>query len=666
MPHAQTSLARRIKALQVCAAVLVLTCGPVRGVQITGYSAGANDRFSSGYPSLPVPNTSGSFLGLDYDWSGVGWSSDDATKGFGFLSPQHYLVARHYGGASTIRLFGGDGQLHSASQSSVTDTGYGIVFSGQTVGDISLGKLTAPVTQAWQIDRYAVLDLNTSSSSNSVYNTQPLLIYGRGPNGTQSPRIGAASVTSTTLSGANSYITTNRTTVQLEGGDSGSPVFIGWTNPNGGKELTILGNNAAINDTSNFLNYIGNSVLINQLNAMMNPDGFVLRVVGNPESTWQGGSGSVAQQTQLSRSGNWSGGQIPSDVFTLFDAAQTPYNAIVVNSATNLRGLAFKATAAAGDGFNFAGNSTLTIGRGGITNYDNSRQTITAPVTLGAPQFWDGGNGGITATNVNTGGRLLEVSGATIINGQISGAGGLALTSGSLVLSGNSTYTGKTWVHAGRLQVDGSISTSAAVALDPDGTLGGTGSVSTVSGSGSVEPGNSAGILTASSLDGSAGLDFRFEFTASGSPNFSSATSSGNDLLRLTGGTPFSQSLSSGNAVNIFLNIASLQVGTSLRGGFFTDSNSSFFNAIQSAAFIYLLANPTGQTSYNGINYDLYTGPLTFQVASVPITANFAGGTVNGQILEITVVPEPSSILFLVVALCAVPVVGVLRVRVFR
>ena len=82
-----------------------------RALDITGYSATVNDRFSSGFPTAPIANTDASFIGLPYDWSGVGWSATDGTKGFGFISPQHYLVARHYGGASTIRFVSPDGTL---------------------------------------------------------------------------------------------------------------------------------------------------------------------------------------------------------------------------------------------------------------------------------------------------------------------------------------------------------------------------------------------------------------------------------------------------------------------------------------------------------------------------------------------------------------------------
>jgi hypothetical protein len=201
--------------------------GRVDALDVTGYSAAVNDRFTSGFPTNPVPNASGSFVGAAYDWAGVGWETGFATKGFGFITAQHYLVARHYGGGSSITLRGGDGTLRAVTQASISDTGYGVVFQNETVGDLSIGRLTAAMPNNWQVARYTVLDLNASSVTNSSYTSQPLLVYGRGASGTNSPRIGAAVVASTVLSGSSSYVTssvTGSTSVQLQTGDSGSPI----------------------------------------------------------------------------------------------------------------------------------------------------------------------------------------------------------------------------------------------------------------------------------------------------------------------------------------------------------------------------------------------------------------------------------------------------------
>jgi nicotinamidase-related amidase len=95
-------------AVIVAAAVAAF---PVAAYDVVGYTAAANNRFSSGFPTAPVTNTSGSFVGLAYSWLGVGWATSDPTKGFGFLTPKHYLVAKHYGGAATINLLAAGGQV---------------------------------------------------------------------------------------------------------------------------------------------------------------------------------------------------------------------------------------------------------------------------------------------------------------------------------------------------------------------------------------------------------------------------------------------------------------------------------------------------------------------------------------------------------------------------
>ena len=207
----------------------------LRALQVTNYSSAVNDRFSSGFATNPVANTNTDFIGAGYDWSGAGWATTDGTKGFGFISPQHYLVATHYGGAAAISLQRTDGTLVTGSQSGVTNTGLGVPLGGTT--DLSLGTLNSPLGDPSLMARYGVLDLNASSTANSTsaYVNQPVYLYGRGPNGSSSPRIGLTTIAGVVSGGTNQYFTTPRTEVQLEAGDSGSPAFMVWTNVDGGK-----------------------------------------------------------------------------------------------------------------------------------------------------------------------------------------------------------------------------------------------------------------------------------------------------------------------------------------------------------------------------------------------------------------------------------------------
>lgn len=628
--------------------LLLLIAAPrvVPAVGITGYSSTVNDRFSSGYPTAPVTNTSPSFIGLGYDWLGVGWAANDATKSFGFISPRHYLVARHYGGAATIAYLDADGSVRSATQAGVTNTGYGLVFSGQTEGDLSIGRLTAPIPRSQGLPRYGVLDINATSTVNSSYDGLTLTVTGRGPNGTSSTRIGQTPITGTVLSGNDSYVVTGYGDVQLQVGDSGSPDFIMAPNANGDMELTILGNNAGTDfSTVNAMNYLANSTVMGAVNAITNPDGYALKMVGFPVAAWQGGSGPTA--ADLFVAANWTGGSVPTDDYAALGAAATT-RSLIVESSGMLRGLAFQT--AAGPGFTLSGPGTISLGRGGLTNYDPDRQTVTASVALTAAQYWNVGTGGITVHDVATGGFLLEIDGAGtgIVTGGISGTGGVALSGSGLTLSGASGYTGGTWVHDGTLVVTGAIAASSGVQLDAPATLAGTGSVAAISGAGTVGPGLSPGILTAPAVQPAGGLDFAFEFTRTGGPDYGHAAASGNDLLRLTAATPFATPLSSANVVGIYFDVSTLTTFQMYEGGFFTDRDQSFRTDIDGATFAYFVRDASGGTTYNGVRYSPYAGPFTFEIATVPVTAAFAGGTEAGFVTRVFVVPEPDGLTLVV------------------
>ncbi len=732
---------------------LLAACATSRALNVSGYSSAANDRFASGFPSSPVENGSGSFIGAGYDWSSVGWSSTDATKGFALLTPRHTLVARHYGGATNVR-FAGDAGIVSLTQSSVANTNLGLIFNGLAHGDLSVGRMTGIAPDSAGLPRLAVFDGNTSSTVNSSMNGRSLLVYGRGANATSSPRIGAATVEGTSVGGASGdFLRTTLASVTYQTGDSGSPVFTGWTDANGVARLALVGNGAAVDTTNgyNFINYLGAASVMAATNAITTADGFALRIVGDISNTWVG-----ASSTSLTNRGAWglsAPAAAPADKYVGFNGATAGNSRVVtVDAAANQRGLAFASTASASLGFTFGGGSTLTIGRGGVQNLDASRQTFGNALALGNHQWWHAGNGGITVTGaVATAGYLLESGGGELrLEGPVSGTGSLSVSDGTLTLAGanshsggtfvvgghlkvgsasatgsgartlldgrlssdgatartlanavtlsgdialgaagtgaltlsgnvslgsatrvvtidsattlggvlsngglakaglgllrltgNSAYAGGTQVREGTLAVDGS--TASAATIEAGATLGGRGSVGAISGAGRVAPGNSPGILTATSVDGAAGLDFAFEFGAAGEPTWSDAGASVNDVLRLTGETPFLAPLDLSNRVDLFLAVTSLGVGQAFRGGFFTDRDASFLPEILGADIRVHLLDPLGPTSHNGLAYSLYGGPLTLELDSVAVLATFASGTESGYVLQLTAIPEAST-----------------------
>ena len=137
-------------------------------------------------------------------------------------------------------------------------------------------------------------------------------------------------------------------------------------------------------------------------------------------------------------------------------------------------------------------------------------------------------------------------------------------------------------------------------------------------------------------------MDFAFELAQAGDPTWSSASASGNDLLRLTGATPFLADLTAANTVAIYLNVGPLAQGDSFRGGFFVDSDVDFLPKVAGAAYLFHLADTGGGILHNGLAYRTYDGPLAFQVTTSPASATFAGGTEAGYVLQFTAVPEPS------------------------
>jgi len=147
-------------------------------------------------------------------------------------------------------------------------------------------------------------------------------------------------------------------------------------------------------------------------------------------------------------------------------------------------------------------------------------------------------------------------------------------------------------------------------------------------------------------------MSFNFEFTSI-NPVYADASSSSNDLLRLTASTPFTASLTSANTVNIFFNVADLVDGTSYSGGFFTDSGVGVGNLIDSIVDAnvnyYVRGDGNGtDATYEGAgyytlsNYD--SGLAVVADAVTQGSADFAGGTVvDGAITQFNVVPEPST-----------------------
>jgi fibronectin-binding autotransporter adhesin len=150
--------------------------------------------------------------------------------------------------------------------------------------------------------------------------------------------------------------------------------------------------------------------------------------------------------------------------------------------------------------------SVATIGNGGVAsgNMGSASNAATNLVFNGGTLQYTGStastdrnftiNTGKTATiEVTTGTNLTMSGGSTSTNGALTKTG-----AGTLTLTGVNNHTGATNISAGKLVINGNISTSALTTVNSGGTLGGSGSTGalTVLGTGVVAPGNSPGVLT--------------------------------------------------------------------------------------------------------------------------------------------------------------------------
>jgi len=296
----------RILIVLVAGLALILLSPKASALVINGENATNNYRFTSGFPSSPVPNTSGSFVASGYDLSGVGWGTD-STRGYTMINSQYFLYATHYPPATADMFF------YSSSNGVVTytiDTTFSLTLEypfaspgNHLKSDLAVGRLTTTLNPAHNITNYPVLTLGTGAQ----YLGLNLLVYGwsaavgtgvingLGPqnlywnNGT--PNIAADDVLNTATNFDNLNDTFMMTFTQgagageavVEIGDSGSPSFVPW---NGG--LALVGIHSALNGLTSF-----DTFLPAYLPSLQN-NGIIFQTVPEPSSVWLAGLAGMA------------------------------------------------------------------------------------------------------------------------------------------------------------------------------------------------------------------------------------------------------------------------------------------------------------------------------------------------------------------------------------
>jgi autotransporter-associated beta strand protein len=198
---------------------------------------------------------------------------------------------------------------------------------------------------------------------------------------------------------------------------------------------------------------------------------------------------------------------------------------------------------------------------------------------------------------------------ANLLSGAINDGGLIKTGARTLNLSGTNTYTGSTQVKGGTLLVNGSALSSQTV-VSAGATLGGSGSLlGVVLDGGTLAPGNSAGLLRATSLDARMGT-FLFEL---GAPTQRGITYDALDIsgeVSLSASTlfdftnPASYAFQNGNTFNLI------------------DWGSAQFNDFSSSTLLTALNADVGLSS--GLAWDVSTFTTDGKIHVIPEPSSFS------------------------------------------
>jgi len=437
-------------------------------------------------------------------------------------------------GAGTIRI--GAAQSYSGSIT-VRDGGsleYGnaaATASGSTVNIGNQGSLIVPNITASNIST-----VNVNGGTNSVINFSNgnAGVLGAAVNLSANATVSVtdwynpATARTGTISGVISG--SGGLTVQGNGGNlvlSAANTYSGGTAIAAGTTLTLGGTAGALSASSAIAN--NGTFTINRTNAVVQGTDFSSAAISGTGALNAAGTGlSLTLNTANSYSGTTtigSGGN----------------NSVVRATATGALG-------SGGIQFDFTGNATttrlelsgdITLSNSAIhiTGRNNSSvaiQNISGSNTLSGTINLQVGGGSYTvqsdaglltlsgniANASGTGTRTLTATGAG--NGIISGVIGNGTGTTALIKSGGgtwtisgtgNTYTGATSVTAGKLVVNGNISTSVSTTISGTGALGGSGAVGNLiaQSGGTVAPGNSIESLGAGSVTFDSGSTYAYE-----------------------------------------------------------------------------------------------------------------------------------------------------------
>jgi len=237
----------------------------------------AQERFTSGFSSNPVDNTSSDFLLNGFNLSGIGWDPTDTRKGFVMISPIHFLAATHFApnSSDSITFQNQSGNLVNIGVAGVQ----AMENNNNTASDLTLGTLDRALVAADQVNFFSVADLATEA----LYTGRALFVYGK------TPKVGQATIGAfqdfaadpvTGSSGLNPSRTYQFTYSTAAGGNNDATFEVG---DSGSPSFTIIGGQLALTGTHSALVSIGTTKInydtfvpeyLDELNAAMAADGF--------------------------------------------------------------------------------------------------------------------------------------------------------------------------------------------------------------------------------------------------------------------------------------------------------------------------------------------------------------------------------------------------------
>ena len=273
--------------------------------------------------------------------------------------------------------------------------------------------------------------------------------------------------------------------------------------------------------------------------------------------------------------------------------------------------------------------------------------TGTGAVTVGAATL--GGTGFIDGPVTLTGDSILTSTGTLTINNTLT-VQGLA----NQLAAGTVTTSGDVTIEPGAVFIINGTLGGGTGELIVRGTLMGKGTIDkavSIMAGGIFSPGAPSSIKSLSQVvDAEAPRSFSFEIGGP-SPNYAAPQSSVNDVLRLTSETlPFANAtgdaparLTTDTVIDVYFLFNDPPEGQ-YKADFF--AGTDFTNAISDATFHYWRLDPRGERLHNSNFFSPLDGSLV-EWSVVPETAAFAGGTASGYITQLTVVPEPATLVLL-------------------